>query len=92
MLRLKKPTHLQPGDRVAAVSLSWGGPGTLPHRYQAGKRQLEEAFGVRVVETSHALRDAEWLSRNPKARADDLMEAFSDPSGRELRGRTEKPK
>jgi muramoyltetrapeptide carboxypeptidase LdcA involved in peptidoglycan recycling len=35
-----------------------------------------------VVETSHALRDAEWLSRNPKARADDLMEAFGDPSVR----------
>jgi muramoyltetrapeptide carboxypeptidase LdcA involved in peptidoglycan recycling len=57
-----------------------GGPGTFPHRYQAGKRQLEGAFGVRVVETPHALRDAGWLSQNPKARADDLMEAFSDPS------------
>jgi hypothetical protein len=82
MLRLKKPAHLEPGDTGAAVSLSWGGPGTFPHRYQAGKRQLEETFGVRVVETPHALRDAEWLSRNPKARADDLMEAFSDPSVR----------
>ena len=84
MLRLKKPPHLEPGDTVAAVSLSWGGPGTYPHRYQAGKRQFEEAFGVRVVETPHALRDAEWLARNPKARADDLMEAFSDPSVRAI--------
>ena len=37
---LVKPPKLQPGDRVATVSLSWGGPGTFPHRYAAGKRQL----------------------------------------------------
>jgi hypothetical protein len=66
MLRLKKPTHLEPGDTVAAVSLSWGGPGTFPHRYQAGKRQLEEAFGVRVVETPHALRDASGCHETPR--------------------------
>lgn len=38
-----KPARLQAGARVAAVSLSWGGPGTFPHRYEAGKRQLEKA-------------------------------------------------
>lgn len=75
-----RPPLLRPGDTVAAISLSWGGPGTFPHRYQAGKRQLEEEFGVRVVETRHALRDAEWIARNPKARADDLMEVFADPA------------
>lgn len=41
---------------------------------------MEEAFGVIVVETPHALHSAEWLERNPRARADDLMGAFSDPS------------
>jgi muramoyltetrapeptide carboxypeptidase LdcA involved in peptidoglycan recycling len=75
-----KPKKLLPGDKVAAISMSWGGPGILPHRYEAGKRQLQEAFGVTVVETPHALRSPEWLERNPRARADDLMEAFSDPS------------
>lgn len=60
--------------------LSWGGPGTFPHRYAAGKRQFEAAFGVRVVETRHALREPEWIARNPRARADDLMEAFADTS------------
>lgn len=75
-----KPQKLNPGDRVAAISLSWGGPGTFPARYQAGKRQLEEEFGVTVVETRHALREASWLQRNPRARADDLMEAFADSS------------
>jgi muramoyltetrapeptide carboxypeptidase LdcA involved in peptidoglycan recycling len=75
-----KPQILRPGDKVAAISLSWGGPGTFPLRYEAGKRQFEEAFGVNVVETRHALRDPKWISLKPKARADDLMEAFSDPS------------
>lgn len=73
-----KPYKLQAGDRVAAISMSWGGPGTFRYRYDAGKRQFEEAFGVTVVETRHALRDAAWLARNPRARADDLMEAFTD--------------
>jgi muramoyltetrapeptide carboxypeptidase LdcA involved in peptidoglycan recycling len=75
-----KPRKLQPGDTVAAVSLSWGGPGTFPHRYQAGKQQLENEFGLKVIETAHALSDAEWLYQNPKARAEDLMNAFADPS------------
>ena len=75
-----KPPALQEGDTVATVSLSWGGPGAIPHRYEVGKRQLEEEFGVAVVETKHALADPDWLWRNPQARADDLMEAFLDPT------------
>ena len=73
-----KPQMLRPGSRIAAISLSWGGPGTIPYRYQIGKQQFEEAFGVTVIETEHALRDADWLAKNPKARADDLMAAFAD--------------
>ena len=73
-----KPQMLRPGSRIAAISLSWGGPGTMPYRYEIGKQQFEEAFGVTVIETEHALRDADWLARNPKARADDLMAAFVD--------------
>ena len=69
---------LRPGSRVAAISLSWGGPGAVPYRYQIGKQQFEEEFGVTVIETEHALRDADWIAKNPKARADDLMTAFAD--------------
>jgi len=76
---MQKPPKLQPGDKVAAISLSWGGPGTFPWRYAAGKKQLEDEFGLQVVETRHALRHADWLKRNPQARADDLLEAFADP-------------
>ncbi|HZJ23071.1 MAG TPA: S66 peptidase family protein [Anaerolineales bacterium] len=75
-----KPKKLQAGDTVAAVSLSWGGPGTIPHRYEAGKRQLQEEFGLKVTETAHALREEAWLHNNPKPRAEDLMNAFADPS------------
>jgi len=80
MSSLIKPRRLQPGDRVAAISLSWGGPATYPHRYEAGKRQLMHEFGVEVVETRHALRDADWLYANPQARVDDLHEALEDES------------
>ncbi|HXQ33632.1 MAG TPA: S66 peptidase family protein [Anaerolineales bacterium] len=75
-----KPRKLQAGDTVAVISLSWGGPGTFPRRYEAGKRQLQYEFGLKVIETEHALRDAQWLHENPKARAEDLMNAFADSS------------
>jgi muramoyltetrapeptide carboxypeptidase LdcA involved in peptidoglycan recycling len=75
-----KPAKLNPGDKIATVSLSWGGPFVFPHRYQAGIQQLQEEFSLQVVEMPNTLKDADWLSRNPKARADDLRQAFSDSS------------
>lgn len=75
-----KPRRLERGDKVAAVSLSWGGPAAIPHRYEAGKKQLQDEFGLVVVEMPHTLRDDDWLHRNPQARAEDLMAAFSDPT------------
>ena len=75
-----KPKALKPGDTIATVSLSWGGAGLFPHRYEACKRQLMDAFGVRVVEMPHALRSPDWIARNPRARANDLMKAPSDPA------------
>ena len=75
-----KPPKLNPGDKIATVSLSWGGPSVFPYRYQSGVRQLQEEFGLQVLEMPNTLKDADWLSRNPQARADDLMQAFADPS------------
>lgn len=75
-----KPKKLQRGDKVAAISLSWGGAGEIPNRYEAGKQQLEEVFGLEVVPTKHALKSADWIYKNPKARAADLMEALADPT------------
>ena len=76
---LTKPHRLRKGDRVAAVSLSWGGPATFPARYEVGKRQLEEAYGVEVVDMPHTLADPAKLAADPAARADDLHRAFADP-------------
>ncbi|MEK6481904.1 S66 peptidase family protein [Catalinimonas sp. 4WD22] len=79
-MNLIKPKLLRPGDTIATISLSWGGAGELLHRYEIGKRQLQETFELNVVETKHALRSAEFIAKNPQARAYDLMEAFSDKS------------
>src|SRR5512139_3422422 len=75
-----KPPKLQPDDKVATVSLSWGGPSVFPQRYQVGVQQLQKELGLQVVEMPNTLKPADWLARNPKARADDLMQAFADPS------------
>ncbi len=80
MQPLIKPKALQKGDKVATISLSWGGAGELLHRYNQGKRQLQETFDLEVIETTNALKSAEYIYKNPQARADDLMEAFADPS------------
>lgn len=73
-----KPKHLKPGDTVAAVSLSSGLAALVPHRYAAGKRQIEETFGLKVIEAPHTLKDPDWIYRNPKARADDLHWALEN--------------
>ncbi len=75
-----KPRKLNQGDKVATISLSWGGAGDMPHRYEAGKKQMQEEFGVEVVETRHSMKSADWIYKNPKARAEDLMEALQDDS------------
>lgn len=75
-----KPRALAKGDRVAAISLSWGGASTFPARYQAGKEELQKVYGIQIVETANALRDPAWLRANPRARADDLHRALTDPS------------
>jgi muramoyltetrapeptide carboxypeptidase LdcA involved in peptidoglycan recycling len=80
MKNLIIPQKLNPGDKIATISLSWGGAGDLPHRYQFGKKQIEDQFGLEVVETKNALKSADWIYKNPQARAEDLMEAFLDPS------------
>jgi muramoyltetrapeptide carboxypeptidase LdcA involved in peptidoglycan recycling len=78
MIQLNKPSKLKRGDKIAVTTLSWGGPGAFPYRYEIGKQRLETIFGLEVVHTKHALKDAEWIHSNAQARAEDLMEAFQD--------------
>ncbi len=76
---LKKPPKLKAGDKVAAISLSSSNVAKFIPRYEAGKKQAYETLGIHLQETPHALRDYKWLLDNARARAEDLMEAFSDP-------------
>ncbi|MEM8531554.1 MAG: S66 peptidase family protein [Chloroflexota bacterium] len=75
-----KPPKLEPGDTVATIALSSGMAQQFPHRYLAGKQQLQDTFGMHVIESRYALKDDKWLARNPQARAEDLMETFANPS------------
>lgn len=75
-----KPPKLNKGDTVATISLSWGAAGDIPHRYEIGKKRLQEVFGLNVIETTHCQKSAKWLFENPEARAQDLMEAFANKS------------
>ena len=79
---LIKPKRLQPGDAVATLSPSWGGAGNpdLRWRYEQGVRRLKDVFGLKVVPMPNSLKGAEYLYQNPKARAEDLMTAFKDPT------------
>ena len=79
---MKKPPRLTKGDTVAIVSLSsgLGGEPAFAHRYETGKKRLETEFGLNVVAMPNALKGTEYLDSHPKARADDLMDAFKDDS------------
>lgn len=81
-LNFIKPMRLNKGDKVAAVSLSWGGAGDqdLLWRYQLGKQRLEQQFGLRVVEMENTLKGSEYVYEHPEKRAEDLMNAFADRS------------
>ncbi len=82
MLNLVKPKKLSKGDKVAAVSPSWGGAGDkdLLWRYKQGKKRLEDIFGLEVIEMKNTLKGTDYVYDHPEKRAEDLMEAFSDKS------------
>ena len=86
MQSLIVPERLKAGDKVATVSLSWGGAGDtdLRWRYETGKRRLEEVFGLEVVEMPTTLAGSEYVYQNPEERAKDFMEAFKDRSIRAI--------
>ncbi len=81
MRKLIKPQKLSPGDTVAAISLSGGraGDADMLWRYELGKKRLEEVFGLRVIETPHALMGSGYLYEHPEHRAADLHWALENP-------------
>jgi muramoyltetrapeptide carboxypeptidase LdcA involved in peptidoglycan recycling len=79
-----RPPRLNVGDTVAVVSTSWGGPSVFPHVFDRGLEVLRGVFGLQVREMPTARMAPVDLGANPKRRADDLNEAFADPSVRAI--------
>ena len=77
-----KPEMLKRGDKIAVVSLSWGGLGdeNLIHKYYIAKERLENDFGLEVIAMPNALKGSEFVYEHPEARAQDLMDAFKNES------------
>lgn len=77
-----KPKRLKKGDKIAIVSLSWGGLGddNFIHKFKIAKERLEKDFGLEVVCMPHALKGSEFVAQHPELRAKDLMNAFEDKS------------
>ena len=77
-MNLRVPPPVKPGATFAAITLSWGGAGAYPSRYEQGVRALE-AMGFHVIPTPHALKSQEFIAANPQARLDDLLWALQNP-------------
>lgn len=77
-----KPKCLKKGDKIAIVSLSWGGLGDKEfiHKYYIAKERLENDFGLEVVTMPNTLKGSSFIYEHPELRAKDLMEAFRDNS------------
>ena len=75
-----KPKRLKKGDKIAVVSLSWGGLGdeALIHKFHIAKERLERDFGLQVVAMPNALKGTYFVDEHPELRAKDLMDAFRD--------------
>lgn len=75
-----KPKRLQKGDVVAIVSLSRGmlGEDNFIHMLDIAKDRLENEYGLKVRVMPNALKGVKYLYDSPKARAEDLMDAFLD--------------
>lgn len=78
--KFKQPPSLKPGDRVAILSPSAGLPHLFPLVYEQGLRRIKEVFDLNPVEFPTARQSPDYLSKNPKARAEDINAAFADPS------------
>ena len=76
-----KPQKLNRGDKIAIVSLSMRLLGMLfcKHELDIAIKRLKE-FGLQPVIMPNALKDMEYIEKNPEARASNLKQAFMDQS------------
>ena len=72
---MTKPERLRKGDKVAIVSLSSGrlGDERFIHKYELGKKRLEEKFGLEVVAMPNALKGEQYLYEHPEKRLELLL-------------------
>lgn len=77
-----KPERLRKGDKVAVVSLSWGGLGddNFIHKFDIAKERLKNDFGLELVAMPNALKGSQFVYEHPELRAKDWMDAFKDKS------------
>jgi muramoyltetrapeptide carboxypeptidase LdcA involved in peptidoglycan recycling len=73
------PPPVNPGDQVAVVAPASNAPESARFVYELGLERMREVFEVEPIEYPTATADPEWLADNPKARAEDVMDAFRDP-------------
>ena len=69
------PPKAQAGDPVAIVSPSWAAPEVYPAIHEQAMRRLTEITGLIPVEYPTTRRTS-----TPEERAQDLNDAFADPS------------
>lgn len=76
-----KPKKLKKGDKVAIVSLSSGimGEEFCKHQVEIGVKRLND-LGLTPIFMKNALKGIDFIKNNPKARAEDLKDAFLDDS------------
>lgn len=79
-MTFRQPSPLKPNDKVVIVSPSSGMPFLFPWVYEQGLDRLKQVFQLEPIEYPTARQSPEYLSRNPKARAEDINRAFADPS------------
>lgn len=79
-MKFQQPSPLKPGDKVAIISPSSGMPFLFPWVYQQGINRIKDHFNLQPVEFPTACQSSDYLSQNPKARAEDVNRAFADPS------------
>ena len=79
MKKLIKPRQLRKGDTIATVSPcnGWSGDEGIKWKYELGTGRLKE-LGLHVAAASNSIRGSDYLARNPKARAEDIMWAFEN--------------
>lgn len=64
---------------IVSPSLSLLGEPFVKHEKEIGFRRLR-SYGIEVVAAANACKGIEFLKRHPEARAQDLLDAFRDPS------------